>query len=466
MALRDGLAQADDGARIAGMSQDACRCGIWAMVLAALMAAGPARARLYDPATFTLANGLTVVVVSNFRAPVATISVWYKAGTADEPAGQSGVAHYLEHLMFKGTDGVGPGQFARTIAAQGGTFNARTSLDYTVFYETVAADRVGLVLGLEADRMAHLTLDAATAGPALAVVLEERRLTVDSVPPALLDEQIGLLLHPRHPYRNPVMGWQPELAKLTIADADAFYRAWYAPNNAVLVIAGAVDAASVRPVVETTFGSLAARPVAMRVRQADPPPHGPLRTELVSAQIAQPRWRRVYPAPGYRFGRPDEIAALTVLAAVLGDETDGLLRRALVEDDALATGVEVGYQPTRYDDGVFSFDASLRAGATVAELEAVVDAVLRRILTDGPPAELLNRAKQGLGVDFIYARDSPAAAADALGRALASGGTIDQVEGEPERLAAVTADAVRAAAQTVLKRDSSVTGVVMPMPAK
>ncbi len=426
-----------------------------ALAVALALGPGPAYAGLYDPAVFTLANGLTVVVVENRRAPVARVTVWYKAGGADDPAGKSGTAHYLEHLMFAGG-------FERAIAAEGGRANARTGRDYTMYGETVAADRAALALRLEADRMARLRLAAGRARTARAVVEDERRLTVDAVPAARLDERIAQLLYPALPYGRPVIGWAPELARLSAVDARAFHHVWYAPNNAVLVVAGAVDTETVRRLAQASFGRLPRRAVPARALQADPPPQGALWIEMAAAPRPAPLWRRVYPAPSWRTGRPQDVAALTVLAAILGNGPDALLTQALVRDDALATGVDVVYDPDRRGGSEFGLDIQIAGGVRPAQVEAAVGTVIERIQAQGLPPGQLDRAKRDLAAEIPYRRDSLTAATDDLGRALATGGTIADVEDAPARIAAVTADAVQAAAQAVLQSGVAVTGTLLP----
>jgi zinc protease len=214
-----------------------------------------AQAKVFEPETFTLDNGLEVVVVANRRAPIVTHMLWYKVGAADEPPGKSGIAHFLEHLMFKGTDTLGPGEFSDIIARNGGQENAFTSYDYTGYFQTVAKDRLDIIMKYEADRMTNLTLSDEVVLPERDVVLEERRSRIDREPGAQLGEALRAVLFLHHPYGVPVIGWEEEIRGLTSADAIDFYRRWYAPNNAVLIVAGDVDAEEVRALAETHTGS-------------------------------------------------------------------------------------------------------------------------------------------------------------------------------------------------------------------
>src|SRR5882762_9074070 len=219
-------------------------------LILALAITHSASAQQFGAEGFTLANGLEVVVIPNHRVPAVTQMVWYKAGGADEVAGKSGIAHFLEHLMFKGTTEVAPGMFSRIVAQNGGRDNAFTGEDYTAYHQTVALDRLPLVMKLESDRMANLVITDAVVLPEREVIIEERRSRIDNSPAALLNEQVNTAIYLHHPYRIPTIGWEHEMEQLSTADALAHYRAWYAPNNAVLVVAGDVTAAQLKPIAE------------------------------------------------------------------------------------------------------------------------------------------------------------------------------------------------------------------------
>ena len=435
--------------------------------LAALLLASPSAAKLFDPVTFTLPNGMQVVVVTNMRAPVVTHMVWYKVGAADEPRGKSGIAHYLEHLMFKGTDKLAPGEFSRTVARNGGRDNAFTSWDYTAYFQDIAVDRLPVVMAMEADRMANLRLTEAVARPELDVVLQERRQVIDSQPGSKLSEQVNAALFLNHPYRLPIIGWEHEIKGLTYQDALEFHRQWYAPNNAILVVAGGIEAEAVRKLAEALFGPIPARPVPARVRLQDPPRTSSARVEATSDRVRQVSWSRRHIAPSYNRGQTEHAMALQVLSEVLGGAT-GRLNRALVQDQQVAISIGAGYDPSPTDLSVFSIFASPRATATsdgVAELEAAVDKVIADLLASGPSQEEVTRAINRSRNAALYALDSLPGAARALGAALATGGSLAQVEEWPDRLAAVTPEQVKAAAIAVLKRDIAVTSVLRPGPA-
>ena len=401
------------------------------------------------------------------RAPVVTHMVWYKVGAADEPRGKSGIAHYLEHLMFKGTDKLAPGEFSRTVARNGGRDNAFTSWDYTAYFQDIAVDRLPVVMAMEADRMANLRLSEAVARPELDVVLQERRQVIDSQPGSKLSEQVNAALYLNHPYRLPIIGWEHEIKGLTYQDALEFHRQWYAPNNAILVVAGGIEAEAVRKLAEALFGPIPARPVPARVRLQDPPRTSSARIEAASDRVRQVSWSRRHIAPSYNRGQTEHAMALQVLSEVLGGAT-GRLNRALVQDQQVAISIGAGYDPSPTDLSAFSIFASPRATATgdgVAELEAAVDKVIADLVATGPSQEEVTRAINRSRNAALYALDSLPGAARALGAALATGGSLAQVEEWPDRLAAVTPEQVKAAAIAVLKRDIAVTSVLRPGPA-
>ncbi len=415
-----------------------------ALLLALLVGpALPASAKVFSPTTFKLANGLEVVVITNMRAPIVTHMVWYHVGAADEPRGKSGIAHYLEHLMFKGTDTIKPGEFSRTIAQNGGRENAFTNHDYTGYFQNVAVDRLPLVMRMEADRMANLRLTDAVARPELDVVLEERRTRTDNEPSSKLYEQATAALFIHHPYGIPIIGWEHEIRGLDYQDALAFYKTWYAPNNATLIVAGAVTPEQVKPLAEQFYGVIPARPVPARMRVQEPPHVAATRVEMTSDRVRQPSWSRRYVAPSDHAGETKHAYALQVLTEILG-------------------GGETDYDATRFDLGTVVIHASPRPGKEVADLERAVEAQVKRLLADGVTEDEVTRAKQRLQAATIYALDSLSTGARTIGSALAVGLTVDDVESWPDRIGAVTAEQVRDAARAVLKDDIAVTSVLKP----
>ena len=432
--------------------------------VALMLLAAPASAQRFAAESSTLDNGLQVVVVPNHRIPAVVQMVWYKVGAADDPLGKSGVAHFLEHLMFKGTAAVPPGEFAASIARNGGRDNAFTTQDYTAFHETIARDRLDLVMRLEADRMTGLVLDDKVVLPERDVVLEERRMRIDNEPATLLGELLRAALYLHHPYRNPTIGWPHEIRLLGTADALASYRKWYAPNNAILVIAGDVDLAEARPLAEQYFAAIPSQALPVRARVQEPPHHAAARLEMKSARAAQPQWNRSYLAPSYRAGETTQAYPLQVLAEILGGGAGSRLHKTLVLDRSLALSAGAHYSPSTIDLTAFGLYATPKPGVSVSDLEAAIDGELRRLVRDGVESDEVRRAKERMQAASVYARDSLSGPANIIGAGLAIGQSLDEVEAWPDRIGQVTSAEVDAAARAVLVERNSATGVLLPEP--
>lgn len=429
-----------------------------AMVLALM----PAQAQVFEPTTFTLDNGMQVVVVENHRAPVVTHMVWYKVGAADEPPGKSGLAHFFEHLMFKGTEAHGPGEFSDIVARYGGRENAFTSQDYTAYYQTVAPEHLEKMMELEADRMQGLVLTEEVIEPERRVILEERRSRVENDPASQLSEQVGTTTYMNHPYRLPVIGWAHEIAGLSRQDLIDFYRTWYAPDNAVLVVAGDVDPEAVRTMAERWYGAVPAGNVPPRERPSEPPQVAPREVVLHDARVEQPSWSRRYLAPSYRTAEGGRAYALEVLAEIVGGGSTGRLYRALVVEAGLAAAAGAWYSPDMLDIGTFGLYFSPRPGTEMDEIEAVLDGEIERLLADGVGEDEVKRAKQRLVDGAVFARDSVSGPARVFGSALATGQSVEDVEDWPARIEAVTREDVNAAARAVIDAARSTTGILLP----
>jgi zinc protease len=421
-----------------------------------------AQAKVFDPQTFTLANGLQVVVVENHRAPVVTHMVWYRCGAADEKPGKTGIAHFLEHLMFKGTKAVPPGAFSNEVARYGGDENAFTTEDYTAYFQSVAVEHLEDVMRLEADRMANLVLTDKEVLPERDVILEERRQRIDNEPGARLAEMMRASLFLNHPYRMPTIGWENEMRELTTADALDWYGHWYAPNNATLIIAGDVTLEQVRPLAEKYYGVIAKRDVPLRNRPQEPAQFAPRRVTLESADVKQGQWSRQYQAPSYRIGPKEEVYALELLAEILGGNTSSRLYRRLVVDDRIAASAGAYFDSDAYDLGTFGFYAVPPPGSDAATVEKVTDEEIARLLRDGVTEAELAAAKKALLSDAIKARDGIAAPARIIGTSLSTGSTIADIEEWPDRIQAVTAEQVKTAAAKVLRIEYSVSGTLLP----
>jgi zinc protease len=418
------------------------------------------RQGVFFPETFTLSNGLEVVVVTNRRAPIVLHMVWYKVGSADEPSGKSGIAHFLEHLMFKGTKTLGPGQFSKIVASNGGQENAFTSLDYTGYYQSVARDRLETVMRIEADRMVNLDLPDAEVDAERKVILEERRQRTENSPRSILWEQANAALFLNHPYRIPIIGWEHEMKGLTKADALAFYQRWYAPNNAVLIVAGDITAAEVRPLAEKYYGVIPRRAVPERARPLEPPQRHARRVVYKDARVDQPSWTRLFIAPSHNRGETQHAYPLQVLSEILGGGATSRLYQEIVIKQKLAASAASGYSATNYDYGMFYVYATPRAGIDMERLEKAVEAEIALVLEKGVTDEELARAKQVLIDRAAFASDNLRTGATSFGVALTSGRTVADVEAWPQRIAKVTAAEVQAAALHVLKETGSVTALL------
>ncbi len=429
--------------------------------------AEPAEPRIVEatgqpiPETFTLANGMQVVVIEDRRAPVVTHMVWYRVGSADEPPGKSGIAHFLEHLMFKGTAKYPQGEFSATVARNGGQENAFTSYDYTGYYQRVARDRLPLVMELEADRMTGLTLTEEITLPERDVILEERSARIDNDPGALLSEQMNAMLYLAHPYGTPIIGWEHEMRALTFEDALSFYRTYYDPANAVLIVAGDINAEELRPLAEQFYGVVpTAGPKPKRTRPQDPPQRAARRVTLEDARVEQPYVRRAYLAPSYANGKPGEAEALDVLSEIIGGGATARIYKSVVVEQKIAVGASGWYSGSSLDDGSIGFYAIPADGISMEEAEAAIDAEIAKLLADGVTAEEVERAKRTLVADAIFAQDSQQSMARAYGSALTTGLTVEQAATWPDRVLAVTPEQVNKAARAYLKKERSVTGIL------
>ncbi|WP_425444857.1 M16 family metallopeptidase [Tabrizicola aquatica] len=418
--------------------------------------------------TFTLDNGLEVVVIEDHRAPVVVQMIWYRVGAADEPAGHSGIAHFLEHLMFKGTDKVAPNAFSGIVEAQGGDDNAFTSWDYTAYFQRIAADRLDLVMEMEADRMRNLRLTEEDVLTERQVILEERAQRTDSSPGALLSEQMRAAQFQNHPYAIPIIGWRHEMEQLSREDALEYYQRFYAPNNATLVIAGDVEPEAVRALAEQHYGPLEpSEGIVPRERPQEPPQLAERRLSLADERVSEPYVLRTYLAPERDPGNQKDAAALTVLAELLGGNGQtSVLARALQFDTQTAVYASAFYDGTSIDDATFGLIVVPAPGVTLEAAEAAMDQVVADFLETGPDPAALERIRMQVRASDIYARDNVNALARRYGEALSVGLTVADVESWDEALSAVTEADVIAAAQKVFDRRNAVTGwLTRPEPA-
>jgi zinc protease len=411
--------------------------------------------------TFHLDNGMQVVVIPDHRAPVVTHMVWYKNGSADDPEGKSGIAHFLEHLMFKGTTKHPKGKFSNLVSELGGQENAFTSYDYTAYFQKIAKEHLETMMAFEADRMTNLVLSDEDVIPERDVVLEERRMRTDSDPSSQLSESLSATLYVNHPYGLPIIGWQHEIAALDRQDALNYYGRFYTPENAILVVAGDITEPEVKSLATATYGQIRARGEApKRTRKVEPPIPAARRVELADPKVEQPSFQRYWLVPSHVSAADSEPYALELLAQILGGGGASRLFRALVQDQELATNAGSWYMGDAVDLTRFAVYALPREGVDLKTLEKATEAVIAGLIENLTEREL-NRAKTQLIADTIYARDSQATLARMYGSTLAVGGAVKDVENWPARIDAVTLADVTAAARKRLLPRIAVTGYLL-----
>lgn len=411
---------------------------------------------------FSLENGMEVVVVEDHRAPAVQQMVWYRAGSADEPKGSSGVAHFLEHLLFKATDKMEAGEFSATVAANGGRDNAFTSYDYTAYFQRVAADRLELMMSMESDRMKNIRLTPENIATERNVILEERNQRTENSPGALFNEQLSAAQYLNHRYGVPIIGWKHEMETLDLKDALSFYDLYYSPNNAILVVSGDVDPEEVRRLAEKYYGVIPANPdLPERLRTEEPPQTAERRLIFRDPRVAQPYVSRSYLAQERDSGAQEKAAALTILAEILGGGTTSYLAEKLQFDTQIATYTGAFYRGATLDDTTFEMVVVPSEGISLQAAEDAMDAALASFIQDGVDAEQLDRIKLQIRAEQIYARDNVDRVANRYGQALSIGLTVEDVQSWPDVLDEVTAEDIMDAANEVLDRRRSVTGWLM-----
>lgn len=430
--------------------------------LAVLGGAAASPAFLPDVSTFTLDNGMQVVVIPDRRQPVVTHMVWYKVGSADETPGKSGLAHFLEHLLFKGTAKNPAGRFSQVVSTVGGQENAFTSNDYTGYFQRVTRENLKSMMEFEADRMTGLVLTDDVVKPELNVVLEEQNQRIANNPGAKFAEQLQAALYLNHPYGRPVIGWRHEIEELSRDDALAFYRRFYTPNNAILIIAGDVTADEVKKLAEETYGKVPrVAEVPPRKRPQEPPPIAPRTVTYSDPRVAQPSIQREYLVPSASSAAKGQSEALEMLAHVLGGGQNSRLYRTLVIDKGLAVSAGAWYQGSALDPTRFGIYGSPRPDVTLEQIEAGIDAVIAEVAEKGITDDELDRSRTKLIADTIFAQDSQSTLARWFGVALTTGSTVDDIRSWPDRIRAVKAADVQNAARQWLDKRRSVTGYLL-----
>ena len=438
------------------------------ILLAAAMAwpmAGAAQAddEAFKAHSFALSNGMQVVVIPDHRAPVVTHQVWFKTGSADDPRDAGGIAHFFEHLMFRGTPKVPDQEFDAILSRNGGDNNANTSYDRTVYYERIASDRLALAMELDSDRMENLIISDQTVPSERNVILEERNTRTDNNPDGLFWEQMSAALYLAHPYGIPIIGWRSEIEGLTLEEAQAFYKANYGPNNAILVVAGDVTVAQVKELAEKYYGPMQPRDLAKRVRPQEPPPKAARRVAMRDPQVGVPTFARLYLAPSYKSAKDGESYALELMSYILGGSGDNSrLGLALTKRDKIMSSVQTWYDGDGIDDRMVGVYGQPSEGETLKDVEAAIDTEIAKFIAEGPTEEEMTRAKTVLLANAIYAKDNAEGLANYYGEGLTFGLTIEDLDAWPDRMNAVTIDQVKAVAAKYLVMERSVTGTLEP----
>ena len=417
-----------------------------------------ANAKGIEAEDFRLNNGMQVVVITNTKVPAVSHMVWYKAGSQDEEAGQSGIAHFLEHLMFKGTKKVGKGQFSKLIAKAGGNDNAFTSSDYTAYFQNIARGELELVMGLEADRMKNLIFDEEEVFKERDVILEERSSRIDNNPSAMMREQMKSVLYQNHPYGRPLIGWRHEMEKLSLADAKKWYNNYYAPNNAVLIVSGDITAEELKPLAEKYYGKINPKTVPVREFLQEPKHVAQRRLTFYDSKVSRPEWARYYKAPSQNTRLKEHSYALIVLSHILGASNTSRLYQNLVVEDEIAASIGSYYDDLMLGPSIFAIYAVPAKEHSLADVESAIEKELVQIKEDGVSRSELKRAKNSLIAETIYAQEDLKSLAYVYGQAITTNAGIDYVKDWEKNIDAVTISDIKEAAKAVFQANSSVTG--------
>jgi zinc protease len=432
-------------------------------------AAAPATTGVFNPQIFTLENGMTVALIENHRVPAVVHMVWYKAGAIDEKPSKSGVAHFLEHLMFKGTKTIAEGEFSKRVAKVGGEDNAFTSWDYTAYFQKVATKDLPEMMTMEADRMQNLLLSENAVATENKVIVEERRSVIDNKPTRQFAEQLQAATFLHHPYKTPIIGWYSEMSSLSREDVFDFYNMHYAPNNAVLVIAGDITLPALKELAAKTYGKVPSRTVVKSPVMKEPPQLAARTLEMRLPNVQMPLWRRQYVVPSYATVGQDKgvVDALEVFAQILGGGESSRLYEKLVLKKQIATNVSVYYEAAKRGDSTFVVDVVPvdDSAAGLAAVASAVEAEIAALRTKPVPSEELQRTIRSMQAEAVYARDSLMHPATVVGETLALGLPMSYIEEWPTRIGGVTVERVKAAA-ALLDVQASATGYLLPAKKK
>lgn len=429
--------------------------------------------KVFDAKSYTLDNGLQIVVVENHRVPVVTHMIWYRAGAADEPRGKSGIAHFLEHLLFKGQKhkvlgNLNPGEFSKIVRSLGGEDNAFTSQDYTAYYQSISRAHLKKVMTMEAGRMRGVDIPDEAFAAENKVIQEERRQRTDNDPRAQMAEQLREVLYPNHPYSIPIIGWMHEIKSLTWDDAKAFYNQYYAPNNAILIVSGDVTGKEVLEIAKQTYGIIKREDIPERVRTISPPFISQANVTLKHQSIKEPQIQRIYRVPSHRQDAQKSLS-LEILTNIIGGGSTSRLYRSIVIDQKLATNISASYNSASWDDSNFSISATPTSADKIEILNRAIDTELQKLVTEGVTDKELAETVTRLQDEAIYARDSLSGPAMIIGYNLVTGATLDDIENWPQHLETITKQQIRNVSNMYINPSNPykipyVNGVLLPKP--
>jgi zinc protease len=420
------------------------------------------RADSFGASSFTLDNGMQVVVIPNTKVPAVSHMVWYKTGAIDEPLGKSGIAHFLEHLMFKGTPRYGKGEFSKIVARSGGNDNAFTSYDYTAYFQNIARNKLELVMDMESDRMENLILDENEVLKERDVILEERSSRIDNQPESLLPEQMMVALYKNHPYGTPLIGWRHEMEALSLEDAKSWYDKYYAPNNAILIVSGDITEKELKPLAEKYYGKIKPKQTPKRIMVKEPNPISPINLSLADEKVALPQWKRYYLAPSQNTQNKEHAFPLTLLSYILGDSNTSRLYQDLVVEKQIAVSIGSSYDDLQLGESIFSINATPADKSSIEEVQKEIELQIQNIKENGVTEQELKRAKKALIADTIYAREDLKTLAYFYGQIMAVGVGMEYADNWEKNINNVTSKQIQLVANEVLKLEGSVTGVLKP----
>ncbi len=434
----------------------------WIFFVVLLQSALSANATVFNAKSFTLSNGMRVVVASNHRVPVVTHMIYYRVGAMDEPSGQSGIAHFLEHLMFKGTKKLKPGEFSEIVARNGGQENAFTTSDTTSYFQSISRDRLEIVMNIEADRMTNLVLTDENIEPERLVILEERRSRVESRPGYQLHEEARAALYLNHPYRKPVIGWEHEIRALTRAQIIDFYRKWYAPNNAVLVLSGDINEMDALVLSKKIYGVIPAKALPERQKWQEPRHRTDRLVEMRHPQVRQSSWTRQFIAPSYSYGDTEHAYALQVLEEILSGSSTSRLYKSLVVEKKIAVSAGAWYRANLRGPATFGFAVTPAIKEEIVAVESAIKVEINKLIKNGVSDDEVARAIARLQASAIFARDSNRVPARLLGGALAINRSVEDVESWPDHIGNVNAKDISKAVHAVFADRPSLRTILLP----